>query len=338
MTRVDELARRDTATLGALLEAGDCIGRLRDFSIRGPVYAGRYSRIYRIDCKDPASAVAAKFCALPDCPEPDRDFAERQFREQGEFYARMRSGSAYRVPAPLGISSEHALIFLEWIEAEQLPRLLLRRRLTRSAARRLSALAGSWLRAFHNAGPRRSAPADTEALLDSVDEVLAGLRGTGLAPGFVSRAAALLTVTVPSRLELSWRHGDFQASNVLVNHGTAYGIDMAFSEVGCTLLDAAHFLNDLERQTLLPKGLHLRPKLAGMARSFTEAYFEGMPVACRAELEWFRLLDSLRFMLRYHEEFNAPGKGWYMKAILHYSITAAMKRLRGAAIIGGDSR
>ena len=161
-----------------------------------------------------------------------------------------------------------------------------------------------------------------------------------------SRALETLAEYIPAvsaRLVLhSWLHGDFQPANIIFGPDKGlYGIDITYSTRGVALADVAHILNHIRRLAFLPSGLHLLTSYQHILNAFLAGYCGEYSVVDSLVLSWYRLLDDLRFIIRYYPHIRSVHR-WYIErlqsaailqhvAMLHSSVS---RNHPGRKIIG----
>lgn len=272
--------------------------------VRGPVHRGPYSEVFRVDL---ACELAAKVCLDPRTGGPHPAFARRQFDELSRVHAAMGDTGTYRVPRPVRLVPDEAMMLMEWVSGEPLSRRLRAWRPRRVVEAVFHA--GAWLARFHEAGPLGRGPLDAAGRLDALDEVVARqaprLRG---APLF-ARAREALVAAMPAvdgaPVARSWLHGDYQLDNLLFTGREVFGLDLAFSREGATLQDVGYFLNSLDRFMWLPKGCHLLPLRRRLVAAFVRGYGGDLRDALAGPaLAWLRVADVLRI----HAIFDGAGR------------------------------
>lgn len=298
-------------------ELGQADLRLPDLTrVSGPVYAGPYSAIFRVDLSCP---MALKICQDPRTGAPDPAFARRQFEELSRIHQGMGDDPRYRVPRPILLIEEQAILLMEWVIGETLGRRLRARGRAPAAVALSVEQAGAWLRRFHDSGPRSQGGLPALGLLGEVRELLE-VRAPGLlAEGFVQEALGTLAAAAPGldgeAVERSWLHGDYQMENLVLAGESIVALDVAFSRQDAVVFDMAYFLNALDRFLLQPKGWHLVPfrsrLLAAFLRGYGKSGAEPGPGVAPRVLHWMRIHDLLRFFAIFHAGGKSRLHDWY---------------------------
>jgi len=304
----------------------------RDFELIGPLNARPFSRIYRMDLplSDP---IAVKLCLHSRTLGPNPDLANRQFQILTRCYGRMQANAAFQVPKPLAVFADEGIILMNWVAGNTLRELL--RQASVSALPKLMTRAGAWLRHFHDAGPVRVVALDAAELRAGIDKVRENLARQKIKFRGLGEALSVLETHVPilSGLpaESSWAHEDYQPGNIIFTSDAVFGIDISPAEERVTLVDAAYFMNNVQRFTLLPRGLRLVRVRRNLAAAFLRGYAKENAAINRVALSWFRILDDLRFTARHYRNTRTAFHRFYLLQVQRHNLALWVRQLRSSA-------
>ncbi len=93
-----------------------------------------------------------------------------------------------------------------------------------------------------------------------------------------------------------------------------YGIDIMHLTRGIALADVAHFLNQVRKMAFLPSGLHLLASYQAILSAFVTGYSGEHCLVDPLVLSWYRLLDDLRFLIRY-PQMKSVAHRWYLERL-----------------------
>jgi hypothetical protein len=321
-----ETARREADTVGladvdAILARQLNIGSTYlkpGFRVSGPFYEGAYSQLFRLDVPGLPVALTVKVCRDPaDGASPE--FARFQYDDLASVYTAMQGNAIYRVCRPFQLIPESAAIVQEWAPGRALNAILADKHVTADELILAARSAGSWSRAFHEAGPLKVVRPPAGDLRREVDSVRAKLVASGTS--FTALSDALSTLDqiteqlANTGLEYSWLHGDLQAANIVIGPASVYGLDITSSHEGFVLADIAHLLNHIARWVRLPKGLHRYAAHRRILASIATAYSGEHEARDRLPLLWFRTLDHIAFLSRFYRRGKSPLHDRYFEMI-----------------------
>lgn len=303
-----------------------------DITIEGPLATRPYSRIYRVEVPNSSTALAAKICLHPGRLTPDSKFAGRQYNELVRSYESMNGISMFRVPKPVALFPEQAIILMEWAGGEPLVKILRQRWIPAKIVIEGVKLAGAWLRHFHEAGLVSSRMFNETELLERISQIRTDLSNQNVKSSTITDALLMLENLIPTlatcRIARSWLHGDFQPGNIVVAPTVVFGLDLAPSAKGPGLADAAHFLNYIGRLAFLPKGIHLLPARDRIMTAFIAAYLDQGRSKDYFALHWFLVLDDLQFLAHNYRRTKTPLHRWYFSTVEKITIAQSLKRLQ----------
>jgi aminoglycoside phosphotransferase (APT) family kinase protein len=317
-----------------------------DLHINGPVSIRPQSTIYRLDLPNDARSFAVKQYFEPSPSRiNDSGSAELQFTDLSRSFVAMNQNSLFSVPEPIYLFKDKAIVLMEWVDGELFLNKLCRRTSSVRTLMPLSRSAGAWLRTFHEAGSAGVATCSAPNLEEEIERVRIAMGRDNIVLTTASRALETLAEYIPAvsaRLVLhSWLHGDFQPANIIFGPDKVYGIDITYSTRGVALADVAHILNHIRRLAFLPSGLHLLTSYQHILNAFLAGYCGEYSVVDSLVLSWYRLLDDLRFIIRYYPHIRSVHR-WYIErlqsaailqhvAMLHSSVS---RNHPGRKIIG----
>ena len=291
-----------------------------DLKVKGPVSVRPQSRVYRLDLPDGARSLAIKqYFEPPPLNNLDDGTAELQFASLSRCFDAMKRNSLFRVPEPIYLFEGKAIVLTEWIDGESLFTALSRRRSSVCTLMRLSRLVGTWLRAFHEAGSVGVSICGITDLQNEIELVRIAMNRNKIVLSTANRALESLTEYLPTvsarSVQRTWLHGDFQPENILFAGDVVYGIDIMHLTRGIALADVAHFLNQVRKMAFLPSGLHLLASYQAILSAFVTGYSGEHCLVDPLVLSWYRLLDDLRFLIRYYPQMKSVAHRWYLERL-----------------------
>jgi Phosphotransferase enzyme family len=317
-------ARRDdigvTASLLRDLMPEARMGWPDALQVKGPVSVRPQSRVYRLDLPDGARSLAIKqYLEPPPLNILDNGSAELQFASLSRCFDAMQRNSLFRVPEPIYLLEDNAIVLMEWIDGESFFAALCRRGSSVRTLMRLSRLVGAWLRAFHEAGSASVSICGTTDLRNEIERVRIAMNRNKIVLSMASRALESLAEYLPTvsarSVQRTWLHGDFQPENILFGADMVFGIDIMHLTSGVALADVAHFLNQVRKMAFLPSGLHLLTSYQPILSAFVTGYSGDHCLVDPLVLSWYRLLDDLRFLIRYHPHLKSAAHRWYLERL-----------------------
>jgi len=221
---------------------------------------------------------------------------------------------AFRSPRAFEILPDLNALVMEWVEGQRLLDWLAT---SFHASEATARACGEWLRHFHVLRAAGTGDAEITTRRHNIETVLAELGPKALAPAFAERVRAYVAgignELVGAAVPVCYSHGDFSASNVLVDReGRVAVLDISRGERPSPVEhDLASFLVSLEAAPLFPQRWSItRGRVARLQTAFLEAYFETR--VARSSLlhllEVFYLLKKLRY---YHRHYR---KRWLARA------------------------
>lgn len=330
-------ADRDTLTivLHDLLHKAQ-LGLPSEFDLRGPISVRPQSAVYRLDHSDGAHSLAVKQYIDPRLDALDTEAAVQQFGDLTRSFAAMKGDPFFRIPEPIFLFENEAIMLMEWVEGRSLLDAMRRRWPFAPSLTRLCRTAGAWLRAFHEAGSEHVPACGADEPGQQMERVRVDIERKGIALATTNHGLQTLAEYLPvlrSRSVLrSWLHGDFQPDNVIFTSKAVYGIDVIHSTHGIALADVAHFLNHVQRLAFQPSGLHLILSHRRMLKAFMSGYAGLRNIVDPLVLAWYRLLDDLRFLCRYYDDAKNAVHQWHFVRLQTAAISQHMAMLRNPAL------
>ena len=300
----------------ALAERFDAHDKPFRCDITGPCFRSANSVIYRGECSGISGPFAVK-CL--------RDGALlRQFDALTTVEKGLASSDDYGVPHPILRLEDENIIVMEWIEGEDLSRLLTRRAvplaLPVTEAESYLDRAGRWLARFHGIKPIAPALFPAAKRFGILDEAAGGVRLERHAAA--QNALRVLRETSPEvGEELSPQggvHGDYKPENVIFSKGRTVGIDVGMRYDNAVVFDLAYFITHLILLAWRPRGFSsgLYFRRDRLVAAFLAGYkAEGEPFP-EAPLAWMRLYHLVRLHIR-HQKSSAmdPMRRYWIFAI-----------------------
>ncbi|SFC72999.1 Phosphotransferase enzyme family protein [Polaromonas sp. OV174] len=278
-----------------------------------PIVVRKNSKIFKATIEaTPSVECAVKICFLPGTQLLDKISAKAQFRAlERVAYALMEHDAQHAVPKPLYLLPELGTYVMEWVEGKSLTKKM-QRPLTLLGASGEFERAGTWLGAFHSAGPLRHQTVDLSHRLAVLDEV----SGAALPVEIFLNAVSLLKRSAPGLagrdVANSWLHGDCKSDNFILTRESIYGVDIALIYENPIEFDIAMFLNHLGRLTLHPRYLYLLPLRKHFEQSFWRGYLRTGPAVSVPYLNWLRL----EFLLSsWHTELHGHHPNFRSKVL-----------------------
>jgi aminoglycoside phosphotransferase (APT) family kinase protein len=312
------------------------LGLPADFHLEGPISIRPQSVVYRLDHSGGAHSLAVKQYIDPSQGGYDSRAAIQQFGDLARSYAAMNGSSFFRIPEPICLFENEAIMLMEWVDGRPLLDALRRRWPFARSLTPLCRLAGAWLRAFHEGGSVHTPACGA----DGPDEQMARIRVAMERNEIVLPAASHGLNTLAEYLPAvrarpvvrTWLHGDFQPGNVIFTPKAVYGIDVIHSTYGIALADVAHFLNHVRRMAFQPSGLHLIASHRRILNAFISGYGGPHGDVDPLVLTWYRLLDDLRFLGRYYRDAKTAAHQWYFVRLQSVAISQHAAVLRDLSL------
>jgi aminoglycoside phosphotransferase (APT) family kinase protein len=297
--------------------------------------------VYRLNLGGGAHSLAVKQYIDPPLGARDRNAAMQQFTDLSRSYAAMQGNTLFRVPEPIYVFENEAIMLMEWVDGRSFLDALCRRWSFARSLTPLCRLAGAWLRAFHEADSMRMSVCCADELGEQVEHAQIAMQHEKIAFGAATHAlqalAEYLTAVCSRPVLRTWLHGDFQPGNVIFTPDAVYGIDIVHSTRGVALADVAHFLNHVRRMAFQPSGLHLIASHRRILDAFVAGYAGSHGMIDPLVLVLYRLIDDLRFLIRYYPEVKITAHRWYsvhLQSVALLQHVAELRRLSQPATRG----
>jgi hypothetical protein len=287
------------------------------------------SVVYLAQRPDSGERIALKVCRDQAGDQHARAAARVEFQALQTVHQRSeRAGAACLVPKPLALLEDFGAYAMTWVEGPSLT-LMLGQAWRGDAMQSAFESAGSWLGAFHKAGPLRQGVAD----LSAKARHLQAMTELPLAHPLFTRGLRQLSSTYAQMqarpLWISWLHGDCKTDNFLLTRGGIVGIDIALGHENAVEHDLAQFLNQID---LLATGIrfwHRRLAIQALSRAFAKGYSQHGPGAYEPFLLWLRLWSALTF---WHTKVVEQQPMWLKRWVLNWQFSSLVRGLlRGQA-------
>ncbi|EAR21135.1 phosphotransferase family protein [Nitrococcus mobilis] len=290
---------------------------LSSCTVAGPLRCQENSWLFKAALGARGPSLALKVCLDPvqhrPCPVTAAQELETLSRMCGYFAGNSRLG----VPRPYPLLVDRGILVTEWIEGVQLSEMLTSPVNSSHRMKRpeLVALAGSWLRFFHDFAPAEPGRLVTDAILISLHEALATASPAVRQDPLVQEAVNLLEVTANLIGRRSYPrallHGDFKSDNLIVCGERLLGFDIALQHENVVLRDLAPFLNHLELIASPLRGLRLALEVRSLSAAFLRGYFEREKMLPVEAVAWLRLNSVLVVWMERNLRPRPRLKGWY---------------------------
>jgi len=305
--RERERAAHIRGRLAAVAETGSS-GR---WTVRGPVYRGTYSQVYRASMEDGRGDLAVKICLVPETDRASADAARDQTAVAIRARDAMGTDGAFSVPETFRWLADEGMVVSEWIEGASATTCLLDRRVSWPEKIDAVGRCGAWLRRFHDSRRLDAGPIDLDRMLGQVDgmiEAVPARRRPAVLRAAVAalhdRSATLRDLALPR----SWTHGDFKADNLLLAGDRTYGLDLNALYDNVVLLDICQFVTHLDLLAHSPRGWRLFRRRGALIAAFLEGYGGDPDLLPRRALAWFRLQVAVRqWLARLSAEDRSPS-------------------------------
>lgn len=277
--------------------------------IRGPIYSGYNSRVFKVFCARLPFPCALKVCLQPRSPERDPETAHQQFATLTKVANALPDNGRYRVPQPYLLMEPEGALLMRWLVGKSLSDILFAFAVSERRAQDLLKDAAGWLRTFHAAGPSVPQALDTAEKLDNLRSLQRRSkifdRCHGLLADFADAASSFVLLQ-------GWVSGDFKSDNLIFSDDGVFGLDIHAAGDGITLYDVAGFLNHID----LNLNCWSRPRLWScrrrLFRHFVASYLDGSEAdADRIDLplSWVRLYMLLSSWSTVHTDMQGSLHG-----------------------------